>query len=141
MKSFSSSEGEGDDITINLRENPTPLPHSSPQHAKPQQSLRPSSQNAAPPQTLIEGASPALPSRKLSTPFYSGSGAVTPVDSPSIARRPLIYTQHTQGKKLRDKGFFCEFNSCGCCYHESFLCIVLAMQSMKSVKSCFLTDL
>ena len=95
----SSSEGEGDDITLNLRENPTPLPHPSPQHAKQQQSPhRPSSQNTAPPQTLIEGASPAPP-RKLSTPFYTGSGAVTPVDSPSIPRRPLVYTQHTQGKE------------------------------------------
>ena len=95
----SSSEGEGDDITLNLRENPTPLPHPSPQHAKPQQHSphRPSSQNTAPqPQMIIEGASPAPP-RKLSTPFYTGSGAVTPADSPSVARRPLVYTQHTQG--------------------------------------------
>jgi hypothetical protein len=96
----SSSEGEGDDITLNLRENPTPLPHPSPQHSKLQQSPhRPSSQNAAPPRTLIEGASPAPP-RKLSTPFYTGSGAVTPADSPSIARRPLLYTQHTQGQLI-----------------------------------------
>ena len=96
----SSSEGEGDDITLNQRENPTPLPHPSPQHSKPQQQSprhRPSSQNTATPRTLIEGASPAPP-RKLSTPFYTGSGAVTPADSPSIARRPLVYTQHTQGQ-------------------------------------------
>ena len=102
----SSSEGEGDDITLNLRENPTPLPHPSPQHAKPQQQSphRPSSQNTAPPRTLIEGVSPA-PLRKLSTPFYIGSGAVTPADSPSIARRPLVYTQHTQGQCIARKIF------------------------------------
>ena len=88
-----SSGAEDDNITINIRENPTPQPHPSPQHTKSQPPLRPSSQNTANPQTLMDGTMSSAPPRKLSTPFHTGSGVATPVDSPTVARRPLVFTQ------------------------------------------------
>lgn len=95
----SSSEVE-DDITANLREDPTPLPHPSPQHAKPQPPVQTSQSSLPlPNQQMLNDTSPGL-LRKSSAPFPSDSGTVTPVDSPSIARRPLVYTHHTQGKDV-----------------------------------------
>lgn len=120
----SSSLEEYDDITTLHGENPTPLPHQSPQHVKQQssrqsnvlsqlsrQSNMPSQQSARQTNVLSQqsarrshvlsqqsgdGISP-VHQRKLSAPLLSGSGRLTPSDSPSLSRRPLLYAQHAQG--------------------------------------------
>lgn len=91
---ISSSSGEDEDIITSLhKEIPTPLPHPSPQHVTQQPTTR---QSNLPSQQISEDISPT-PLRKLSTPIYGGSGLVTPSDSPSISRRPLIHTQGERG--------------------------------------------
>lgn len=101
-----SSSSDEENFPACRREDHTPLPqlppnsedHASRPHLSPQRArLKP---NNLPTQQSSDQVSP-FPVRKVSLPFPppGGPGHVTPVESPSVSRRPpLMYTHQTHSK-------------------------------------------